>query len=160
MAAAFTTDEERARYVLDRVRQRREGRERLGYQYLVPEPPAGPRGVDGSVPCDGEQPGAELVGAVLLELRQVTDHLEPGLGGDVLDVVAADYPQVAQQRWLQWVSEHQEAGLVARPGVHERLVERGHARSPHPLLVSRAGLRTRNPPNPCVGARALHSDSA
>ena len=83
------------------------------------------------MPADGEQLGAELIRAALLELRQVADHLEPGLSGYVVDVIAADDLQVAEEPWLQGLSEHQEAGLVAAPGADERIVERGPARFGH-----------------------------
>ena len=68
-----------------------------------------------------------------LNFGQVADHLQPGLSGDVVDVIAADYPQVPQEARLQRVPEHEEARLIAGPGLDERFVERSHARFPHPL---------------------------
>ncbi len=62
---------------------------------------------------DGKEPGAELVHAALPELGQVADDLQPGLAGDVVDVVAADDLEVPQQPRLQRVPEDKEAGLVA-----------------------------------------------
>jgi hypothetical protein len=84
------------------------------------------------VPSDGEQPGAELVDAALPELGQVADDLQPGLAGHVIDVVATDDLEVAQQPRLQRVPQEKEARLIARPGANEGMVDRGAARfGPH-----------------------------
>ena len=57
--------------------------------------PAGPRGVDGAVAADGEQPAAEVIRSAL-EAVQVPHHLKPRFAGHVVRVIGAKNAQVAQ----------------------------------------------------------------
>ena len=85
-------------------------------------PGLGPRRVDDPMPADREQPAPELFLAAG-EPVQVADHLQPGLAGDVIRIVAPEHAQEPQQPRLQRPPQLKKPGLVARARPGQGIVE-------------------------------------
>jgi hypothetical protein len=67
--------------------------------------------VDSSVPADGEEPPPEVFFAAA-EPGQVTYHLQPGLAGDIVRVVAVQGPKESKQPRLQLPPQLKESRFV------------------------------------------------
>ena len=81
--------------------------------------------VQGAVPGDGGGPAAEVV-VVAGEAGQVAGDLEPGLGRDVLGVLADQGVQVAQQPGLDVAVQHPERLRIPPLSLGHRRVHPSH----------------------------------
>ena len=87
-------------------------------------PGAGAQEVERAMAADGRDPASEAVG-VAAEPVEVAHGLAPGLGGDVLGVVATDeHLEVAQQGCLHAAIDEAECLRIARAHALDGSVER------------------------------------